>query len=126
MVIIMSMKYEEMLSALSMTTDDAMRLEMLMDFGAHMPPVPGDAVCTEIMGCTSRVQICRAGNRFYGTADSAMVRGIVALITAMVDGKTPEQIRQMDIRGAFDGLKLPLGAGRMNGVNSMISFLQNL
>ena len=40
--------------------------------------------------------------------------------------KTPEQIKQMDLSGECASLKLNLGAGRLNGVNSMIRFLQNL
>lgn len=120
------MTYAEMKNMLAMTDDDAMRLEIVMDMGAHMPVPPATAVCTEIRGCASRVEICRDGNRFYGTADSALVRGVVAIITAMVDGKSPDEIRQMDMEGEFAALNLNLGAGRMNGVNSMISFLRNL
>ena len=59
-------------------------------------------------------------------ADSALVRGIVAIIVAMVDGKTSDEIKNMDLGGEFEGLNLNLGAGRLNGVNSMIRFLQNL
>ncbi len=120
------MTYNEMRDALSLADDAAMRLEMVMDFGAHMPVPPSGAVCNEIAGCASWVQICRDGNRFYGAADSALVRGIVAIITAMVDGKTPDEIKQMDLRAEFSALNLGLGTGRLGGVNSMISFLQNL
>jgi cysteine desulfuration protein SufE len=59
-------------------------------------------------------------------ADSALVRGIVAIMLALVNGKTAAQIKQMDLVGEFASLKLNLGAGRLNGVNSMIRFLQNL
>ena len=120
------MTYSQMKQILSMIPDPVERLDAVMDFGASMLPVPDGAVCTEISGCASRVSICRAGNNFYGTADSALVRGIVAIITAMVDGKTPDEIRKMDIIGEFSGLNLNLGAGRLGGVNSMVRFLQNL
>ena len=120
------MTYDDMKNILSAIDDPVARLEMVMDFGAHLPPVPDDAICTEITGCASRVEICRAGNRFYGRADSAIVRGIVAIMTAMVDGKTPDEIKKMDLSGMFSELNINLGAGRLNGVNSMILFLQNL
>lgn len=120
------MTYAEMKRILSMTDDAAEKLEIVMDFGAHMPPVPDSAVCNDIVGCASWVQICRDGNRFYGRADSALVRGIVAIITAMVDGKTPDEIKKMNLGDEFAGLQLNLGTGRLGGVNSMISFLQNL
>ena len=44
----------------------------------------------------------------------------------MVDGRSASEIKNMDIAGEFATLGLNLGAGRLNGVNSMIRFLQNL
>lgn len=120
------MTYAEMKNLLQSVDDGVMRLEVLMDFGRQMAPIPDDATCSEITGCASRVQICRHGNRFYGDADSAIVRGIVALIVAMVDNHSPEQIKNIDILGEIAGLNLGLGAGRMNGINSMVRFLHNL
>lgn len=120
------MTYQDMKTALLLVDDPVMRLELVMEFGKTMSPVPDNAVCTEIVGCSSFVEICRAENRFYGRADSALVRGVVAIIVAMVDGKTPEQIREINLNAEFSSLNLNLGAGRLNGVNSMIRFLQNL
>jgi len=120
------MTYAEMKKMLDMTPDAAGKLEMVMDFGNTLPAAPAGASCHEIAGCASRAVICILGNHFYGDADSVLVRGIVALITAMVDGKTPDQIRKMDLRAEFAGLHLQLGTGRLGGVNSMISFFENL
>ncbi|MBO5946571.1 MAG: SufE family protein [Alphaproteobacteria bacterium] len=120
------MTYDDMKNMLMMVDDDAVRLEILMDFGRNLEPVPDGAECSEIVGCTSFVQICRKENQFFGVADSALVRGIVAIMLALVNGKTAAQIKQMDLVGEFASLKLNLGAGRLNGVNSMIRFLQNL
>lgn len=120
------MTYDEMKGQLNLTDDPVMRLEMLMDFGRVAPAVPAGAECSEIAGCSSRVEICRLNNRFYVTADSAIVRGIAAILAAMVDGKTASEICDMDLAGEFASLNLNLGASRLNGVNSMISFLQNL
>ncbi len=120
------MTYIDMKNILAATDDPVMRLECVMDFGAHLAPVPAGAVCSEIDGCASRVEICRAGNNFFAVADSAIVRGIAAILVAMVDGRTPDEIRAMDLAGEFASLNLNLGAGRLGGVNSMIRFLQNL
>lgn len=120
------MTYDEMKKLLSMTENPVEKLEMVMDFGAQLEPVPNDAICAEITGCASRVQMCRLGKHFFGCADSALVRGIVAIMIAMVDGKSPEEIKQMDLQGMFMSLNINLGAGRLNGVNSMILFLHNL
>ncbi len=121
------MSYDEMKKLLMLVENPADKLEMLMDIGAHVAPVPQGAQCFDIAGCVSWAQICIAdNNKFYGRADSAIVRGVVAVLTAMVDGRTLDEIREMDIAGEFESLGLQLGAGRLNGVNSMIRFLKNL
>src|SRR5574344_2229371 len=120
------MMYADMKSMLMMADDPAIRLEMVIDFGKNLSPVPDGASCTEILGCASFVQICRLGNRFYGVADSAIVRGIVAILIAMVDGRGAVEIKKMGLGGGFASLNLNLGAGGLNGVSSMIRFFQNL
>ena len=120
------MNYDEIKNALSLAGDDVEKLEMVMDFGKNLAPVPKDAKCSEILGCASFVKICEKDGRFYGVADSAMVRGIVAIILSMIDGKTTDEIKKMDLLSEFNSLNLHFGASRLNGVQSMISFFHNL
>lgn len=120
------MTYENIKKLLNTTDDAAQKLELVMDFGMLLKPVPDDAVCMDVLGCASRVQICRKENNFYAIADSALVRGIVAILLAMVDGKTSDEIKNMDLNSEFMSLNLALGVGRVGGVNSMISFFKKL
>lgn len=120
------MEFDKIKKILAMSDDAAIRMEIVMDLGKNLSPVPNNAECTEIKGCASFVQICRAGNKFYGIADSMLVRGIVAIMISMVDGKSPDEIRKMDLAQMFSELKINVGASRLNGVNSMIRFFQNL
>ncbi len=120
------MTYTDIKNNLEMLSDPVDKLEMVMDFGRALTPPPFDATCNEIVGCASRVQICRKGNNFFATADSLLVRGIVAILISIVDGHDADEIRRMDLNRMFSDLNLNLGAGRLNGVNSMIRFLQNL
>ena len=123
---VISMTYGEIKNILMGIDDPAMKLEMVMDFGRQLKSVPENAICSEIVGCASYVEFCRTKDGFYARADSALVRGIVAIILAMIDGKSVTEIKNMDLKSEFDALNLTLGAGRLNGVNSMIRFLQNL
>jgi cysteine desulfuration protein SufE len=120
------MKFEQIKKTLDSIIDPVEKLEFVMDLGKELAPVPAGAGCTEIIGCTSFVQICREKNNFYGVADSAIVRGILFIILSIVDGKMPDEIRQMDLEKMFLELKINIGAARLNGVNSMIRFLKNL
>ena len=120
------MKYEEMKHLLSLVENQAEKLEMVMDFGKNLTDIPDDATCSEITGCASFVKICKYDGKFYGFADSAMVRGIVAIILAMIDGKSEKEIKNFDFVQEFKSLNLNFGASRLNGIQSMISFFQNL
>ena len=120
------MKYADIKNALMLIENPVDKLEFVMDLGKSLDLVPEDAKCTEIFGCSSFVQICEKDGRFYGRADSMMVRGIVAIILSMVDGKAVSEIKQMDLYAEFNALDLNFGAGRLNGIQSMISFFKNL
>ncbi|MBN1325095.1 MAG: SufE family protein [Alphaproteobacteria bacterium] len=120
------MNYSEIKNILISISDPVEKLEMVMDFGKRLSDVPQGSECTEISGCMSFVKICRIGNKFYGIADSLMVRGIVFIIISMVDGKSPEEIKKINTSKEFMELNINLGAGRMNGINSILGFLDNL
>ncbi|MBO4480075.1 MAG: SufE family protein [Alphaproteobacteria bacterium] len=120
------MTFDEIKKLLGMLNDPVARLEAVVEIGKSLKTVPQDAICTEIKGCTSFVQICMRENQFFGTADSAVVRGIVAIILSMVDGKSADEIRSMDLATMFSNLEINIGSSRLNGVNSMIRFLKNL
>ena len=120
------MTFEEIKKSLSLIENPVDKLEMVMDFGKNLEPVPIDAKCSEILGCASFVKICHKGDKFYGVADSAMVRGIVAIILSLVNGHSRDEIKKMDLLAEFTSLNLNFGAGRLNGIQSMISFFHNL
>jgi sulfur transfer protein SufE len=108
------MDYKEIKFFLGQIDDPVQRLEFVMDLGKALAPIPQNSACTDILGCTSHVQICKSGDLFYGTADSAMVRGIVAIILAMANDKVK------NIRSEFDSLNLNFGVSRLNGIKGII------
>lgn len=120
------MTFQEIKSLLNTIDNPVDKLETVMELGKSLAPIPDNAQCYEIKGCSSYVEICKNGNNFFGKADSVLVRGIVAIIISIVNGKNVEEIKKMDLRKEFNSLNLNLGAGRLNGVNSMISFLEKL
>lgn len=121
------MDYTEIKKILTSISDPVERLEFVMDMGTRLSPIPDNSPATEISGCASQVKIYNdTDGNFYGFADSALVRGVLAIILSMVHGKTPDQIKDMNLSAEFDGLNLGLGAGRMNGVSGIVNHLMNL
>jgi len=120
------MNFAEIKKSLDSIENPVDKLEFVMDLGKGLEAVPEKAKCNEIVGCSSFVEICHKGARFYGRADSLMVRGIVAIILALVDGKSADEIKKMDLETEIKALKLNFGAARLNGIQSMINFFKNL
>ena len=113
------MTYDEIKSLLKSIDNPAMKLEMLMDIGKDLAPIPPGHVGVEIKGCASRVEIWRAPDgKFYGAADSAIVKGIVRVLLAMKEADAPF--------GEFRNLGLALGSARLTGAASMIEYLEKL
>ncbi|MDR0219369.1 MAG: SufE family protein [Enterobacteriaceae bacterium] len=63
---------------------------------------------------------------FYGDSEGRIVKGLLAFILAMVEGKTPEQVLQTNLTGLFQqaGLAQQLSASRLNGVKALINSVQ--
>ncbi len=122
------MKYDEIKSLLMNIDDPVEKLELVLEQGICLPPIPDGVVGTEIKGCSSLVKIYhdKLTNKFYGFADSGFVRGVVSVILSMVQDKTPAQIRQMNLTDEFKELNLQLGSSRLMGVASIIRFLESL
>ncbi|MDR0803472.1 MAG: SufE family protein [Rickettsiales bacterium] len=98
------------------------KLEFVMELGRGVSAVPIDGA-VEIRGCASRVQIARRGaGRFIASADSGIVRGIIAVLLAMLESG----IAPAEMMDEFNSLNLGLGTGRMNGLGAMIGYFQSV
>jgi sulfur transfer protein SufE len=113
------MTYDEIKSLLQSVDNPVMKLEIVMDIGKELPPIPAGKHGAEIKGCASRVEIYQDENgNFYGMADSALVRGIAAILLAMKEAGADFD--------EFQTLGLNLGSQRLNGSASMIAYLKSL
>jgi cysteine desulfuration protein SufE len=120
------LSYYELLEA-----DDRYRL--LIDLGRALEPMP-DALKTDatlVRGCSASVwlyPVPREDGRLHFLADSnaAITRGIVALVLAAVQDRTPREILAMDVEAAlapFD-LSRQLSSNRTQGVPNMIALVR--
>ena len=109
------------------------RYRLLIDLGRKLEPMP-DALKTEatkVRGCSSSTWVYPTrlpDGRLHFLADSnaAITKGIVALILATVQDRTPAEIVEMDIHAElapFD-LKRELSSNRTQGVPNMIALIQ--
>ncbi|MBN4865241.1 MULTISPECIES: cysteine desulfuration protein SufE [Providencia] len=80
-----------------------------------------------IAGCQSQVwidmQLQPDGTiAFAGDSDAAIVKGLVAIVIILFQGKTPQQILALDVKSFFEQLALEqhLTPSRTQGLNAMI------
>jgi len=114
--------------------DSEDRYRLLIDLGRLLEPMP-DALktdATKARGCSASVWVYPTrldDGRLHFLADSnaAITKGIVALIIAAVQDRSPEDIAALDIAAElapFD-LKRELSSNRTQGVPNMIALIQD-
>ena len=109
------------------------RYRYIIDLGRTLAPLPPELhnEQTRVRGCASQVWLhtsleadATSGRimRFRGDSDALIVKGLVALVLSIFDGKTPEEILRTDARAILEGLGLQsnLSQQRSNGLNAMI------
>jgi cysteine desulfuration protein SufE len=110
------------------------RYRYLIELGRRLPPFPErlrtDA--NKVRGCVSQVWLASTVKRngagappvleFQGDSDAHIVRGLVAVLFALVQGKTPREILHADAKTVFAelGLGEHLTPQRSNGFFSMV------
>lgn len=109
------------------------RYRYVIELGRGLTPLP-DADrndSNKVQGCTSQVWLATTVRHsaaapaldFVGDSDAHIVRGLVAILLAMVSGRTAREILAADPIALFEklGLREHLTPQRSNGFRSMVS-----
>ncbi|MDQ3139709.1 MAG: SufE family protein [Pseudomonadota bacterium] len=109
------------------------RYRLLIDLGRSLEPMP-DALKTDatlVRGCSASVWVYPTtthDGRLHFLADSnaAITKGIIALVLAVVQDKTPTQIGATDIAGDLAPFDLgnQLSSNRTQGIPNMIALIR--
>lgn len=109
------------------------RYRQLIQLSRQLPALP-EALKTpeiELSGCENRVWLSsqRLPNgtlHFYGDSEGRIVRGLLAVLLAAVEGKTPQALLTGDPLQIFDdlGLSAQLSASRSSGLQALADAVQ--
>ncbi|WP_310496727.1 SufE family protein [Sandarakinorhabdus sp.] len=110
------------------------RYRLLIDLGRAIPAMdPATKTdANKVRGCASQVWL---QPHFDGThlhldadSDAAIVKGLVALVLMLANGRTPAEIDTANIRTRLDGLGLGrhLSSNRTQGLASMVARIGEL
>ena len=109
------------------------RYKYIIDLGRELPPLD-DSQRTEqniVRGCQSQVWLSSRAEdgKLYFDADSDafIVKGLLAVVLAAYNGKTPEAILAFDIDAYFTRLNLlkHLSVTRGNGLRAMVKRIRD-
>jgi cysteine desulfuration protein SufE len=124
---------EDIVDTLSFFDDWEERYKYLIDLGKELPPLHS-ALCTEdalVRGCQSKVWLIEElrDGRLYFQADSDafIVKGLLCVVLAAFNGKSPEEILAFDIDTYFARLDLMqhLSSTRGNGLKAMVKRIKD-
>ena len=110
------------------------RARLLMQWGERLAPLSDADKCDAnlVGGCESQVWLVgqlRDGHwQFSASSDARLIRGLVALLLARVNGLSAEELQQVDLPGWFNqlGLSRQLSPSRSNGLNAVLQRMREL
>ncbi len=123
---------EDIIETLSFFDTWEDRYKYIIDLGRELPPLD-EAQRTEehiVRGCQSQVWLvshARDGRLYFDAdSDAFIVKGLLAVVMAAYNGKTPQEILDFDIEHYFAELNLlkHLSMTRGNGLKAMVKRIQ--
>ena len=110
------------------------RARLLMQWGDRLPVLSDvDKVeANRVHGCESQVWLVGAlqdGHwQFSASSDARLIRGLVALLLARVNGLSAAELQQVDLPDWFSqlGLSRQLSPSRSNGLNAVLQRMNEL
>ncbi|WP_338921937.1 SufE family protein [Pseudomonas silesiensis] len=110
------------------------RARLLMQWGDRLPALSDvDKVeANRVHGCESQVWLVGAlqdGHwQFCASSDARLIRGLVALLLARVNGLSAAELQQVDLPEWFSqlGLSRQLSPSRSNGLNAVLQRMNEL
>ena len=108
------MTADELIENFKLLTDWEDKYRYLIELGEKLRDFPeaDKTDANKVMGCQSQVWIIysKRGNKyeFQATSDAIIVRGLEAVLLTFVNGKTAEEIQNLDLEFIFKNLKIML------------------
>ncbi len=122
------MSIQSILDDFAVIDDWDERYRYIIDLGRKMTPFPESARtdAVKVRGCASQVWLIsdrEAGKlTFIGDSDAHIVRGLIAILLALYNNKTPAEILAIDAKATLQalGLDTHLSQQRSNGLTAMV------
>lgn len=127
---------ESIASDFELLGDWDQRYEYLVELGEQMPLMPESELTDEnrVFPCMSKVWVYAYRDpdnpnliNFHGECDTAIIKGVVALLVKLFSGKTAQEILDMDVDQLFERIKLAenLSPNRHVGIYAIVEAIKS-
>lgn len=131
------MQTQTLYDTFEMLGDWEERYRYLIDLGRKLPAMPDadHSDANKVRGCMSQVWMTARTEpgdpprlRFAGDSDAHIVKGLIALLFLLVDGRSAREILDTDIGEVFErlGLESHITMNRRNGFYAMVERIRAL
>ncbi len=128
------MDLEEIKDTFAFLDDWEDKYRFVIDLGKTLPEMSGEARTEQnlVRGCQSQVwlkaELQDGTLQLAMDSDAHIVRGLIAIVLAASNGRTPEEIRAFDMEGLFGELDLlsHLSPTRGNGLAAMVDRIREV
>ncbi|MEM1286894.1 MAG: SufE family protein [Pseudomonadota bacterium] len=126
--------YSEIRDNFDFLTDWEDRYRYIIELGRDLEPLADDERNTEtkVNGCASQVWLVRDDDvddalHFRGDSDAHIVRGLLAIVLALYNGRISKDALDLDAQAALQelGLEEHLSPQRSNGLKSMLERIRS-
>lgn len=121
---------QEIVNEFDFLGDQEAQIEYLIDLGLDLPPLPAEYKTEQyrVHGCQSNVWMHTEFTpdtdqlQLQAESDAMIVSGLIAILLACYQGKTPQEILALDIHAVFNrlGIDRHISPQRKNGLNGMV------
>lgn len=126
---------QDVLDNFELLDDWDARYAYMVELGEALPPLDDRYRAEEnrVQGCISKVWVCAVpsaagGGRidYVGDCDTAIIKGVLALLIGLMSERTPQEIEALDIDGLFEQLKLGenLSPNRHFGIFAVVELMK--
>lgn len=126
---------DDIVDTFELLGDWEQRYQYLTELGEQLPVMPEDAHndANKVKGCMSQVWVqawpdADAPDKlhYYGDCDTPIIKGVLALLIQLSDGRTAAEIQQLDVDEFFTRLQLDehLSPNRHVGIYAIVELMK--
>lgn len=132
----MSERLTEIVDTFELLGDWEQRYRYLIELGEQLPPMPAElkTETNRVKGCMSTVHIAAYSDpqapgriRYHGDCDTAIIKGVLALLIELCAGQTVAVIQALDMDEIFERLQLDehLSPNRHVGIYAIVDLMKS-